>query len=505
MNISKEQIDEINVVVSVEISKDDYDPKVREVLRDYRRRANMPGFRPGKVPEGLIRKMYGKAVLIDELNKLVSESLQNYITEQELHLLGDPMPKLGDDEMDWEIGNDFTFDFEMGLAPIIDVQLSEEDHLTKYQITVEQDMIDKEIERYAVRYGQFVDTDAVVDFKEQLAGDVVHLDNDGQPLQDGLSAEDTTLNIALIRNEECKTPFENAKAGDEIVFNLSETFPNDWEIVSILKKKEKEEVGDVSGSLFRFAVKAVRKFANAELNQELFDKVFSAGAVSGVDEYKSRIEKDIATNFEERSLAKFTNDAREYLIEKFNPPLPEEHLRKWMLSANNKEVSEDIFEKEFPVFLKSMKWDLIVKAISKKHEITVTEQEIIAFAKTAVRQQFAMYYGVDTLPDETLTKYAMNSLKDEKQISEIAAQVLEKKVAHVVSEIVAPTIQEISLDEFNKILYAPNDESDEEISNDEEAVQVEEVGQEIAEEAGETEQPEESAETGNNGEVEEKE
>ena len=504
MNINKEQIDEINVVVSVEVSKDDYEPKVKEVLRDYRRKANMPGFRPGKVPEGLIRKMYGKAVLVDELNKLVSESLQNYITEQELHLLGDPIPKESGDDMDWEIGNDFTFEFEMGLAPAIDVQLSEEDHLAKYQITVEQDMIDKEIERYAMRHGQFVDTDAVVDFKEQLAGDIVQMDNDGQPLQDGLSAEDTTLNIGLIRNEECKTPFENAKTGDEIVFNLSKTFANDWEIVSILKKKTKEETGDISGSLFRFTVKAVRKFANAELNQELFDKVFGADAVSGVDEYKDRIEKEIAANFEERSLAKFTNDAREYLIEKFNPPLPEEHLHKWMLSAN-KEVSEDVFEKEFPVFLKNVKWDLMVKAIAKQHEITVTEQEIIAFAKANVRQQFSMYYGVDALPDETLTQYAMNSLKDEKQVSEIAAQVLEKKVAHVISEIVAPTIQKITLDDFNKMLYATDDEKDKEVSNDEEAMQVEEVGQEIAEEAGETEQTEENAETENDGEVEEKE
>ena len=465
MNINREQVDDLNIVVSLEISKDDYESKVSEVLRDYRRKANMPGFRPGKVPEGLVRKMYGKAVLVDEINKLVSESLQNYIKDQQLQVLGEPMPKVNGNDLEWEIGNAFTFDFEMGLAPVIDINLSKDYQITKYQIVVDQEMISKEIDNYASRYGQFVDTDAVADFKEKLTGDIVQLDDEKQPLQDGLSAEDASLNISLIKSEELKSPFENAKPGDEIAFNLSETFPNDWEIVSILKKKDKAEVGNISASLFRFTVKTVQKFANAELDQELFDKVFGEGAVDSLEGFENRIRESIVSDFEESSMSKFGNDAREYFLEKINPPLPEEFLLKW-LKAGNKDIEDETFEKEFPMFLKSMKWELITQAIAKQNDLKVDENEIINFAKASTRRQFAMY-GMSNIPDETLTGYAMNSLKDEKSVRGIATQVLEQKIAKLINETVDVNIQEMSMDDFNKMMYAANNPA-------EEAVQVEE-------------------------------
>ncbi|MDR1155187.1 MAG: trigger factor [Bacteroidales bacterium] len=455
MNINKEQIDDVNVVVSVGISKNDYASKVTEILRDYRRKATMPGFRPGKVPEGLVRKAYGKIVLVDEINKLVAESLQKYIKEQELHVLGDPMPKETGD-LEWEIGNDFTFDFEIGLAPVIDINLSKEDRITQYRVTVDQELIDRDVENYAARYGQFVDVDAVADFKERLTGDIVQLGEDGQPLQDGLSAEDTSLTVMLIKDEEHKKPFENARAGDEIVFNLSETFPNDWEIASILKKRTKEEVGDISASLFRFTVKSIQKFVNAELNRELFDKVYGKGTVADLEEFENRIRDKIVSDFEESCMSKFGNDAREYLLEKFNPKLPEKFLHKWLL-ATNKEVNEDAFEKEFPMLLKNMKWELIAKAIAKQSEMKVTEQEIINMAKAIAYQQFSMY-GMSHVSDETLTDYAMNSLKNEESVRGIALRAFERKIARIVNEAVDVSIQELSLDDFNKMVRASNNE-----------------------------------------------
>ena len=464
MNINKEQIDDLNVVVSMQIGRDDYESKVSEILRDYRRKANMPGFRPGKVPEGLIRKMYGKAVLIDEINKLVSESLQNYIKDEQLHVLGDPLPKSSGDDMDWEIGNEYTFDFEMGLAPAIDVNLSKEDQLTKYQIVVDDEMIKRDIESYTARHGQFVDTDTVVDFKEKLTGDIVQLDGDGQPLQDGLSAEETSLLVSLIKNEEYKKPFENAKAGDEIVFNLSETFPNDWEIASILKKKDKGEVGDISAALFRFTVKNIQKYANAEVNQELFDKVFGEGAVASPEEFENRIKENIASEFEESSMSKFSSDAHEYLMEKINPQLPEAFLRKWLQTVN-KEVREEVFEKEFPLFLKNMQWELIANAIAKHNDLKVEEQEIIDFAKAATRKQFAMY-GMNNISDEHLTNYAMNYLKDEKSIRGTASQILDSKVVKVVLEAVDASIQEMSMEDFNNMVYDRKNEESENVKEE---------------------------------------
>jgi len=448
MNINIEQIDNLNIVVSVQVGNDDYGEKVGEVLRDYRRKANMPGFRPGKVPEGLIRKMYGKAVLIDEINKLVSESLQNYIKEQDLKLLGEPLPRVREDDLDLEIGNDFIFDFEMGLSPNVEVNLSKEDRITKYQITVDRDIVNSNIENYARRFGQFVDLDQVVDFKEKLTGDIVQLGDDGQPLQDGLSAEDSSL-LLMTSNVEHRQPFENAKAGDEIVFNLPETFPNDWEIASILKKKDKAEVGEISAPLFRYTVKSVQKFVDAEINQELFDKVFGEGKVTTFEEFENLIRRNIEFMYGERSMVKFSEDARNYLLGKINPPLPEVFLKKWLLSSN-KELSEETIEKEFPTFMKSMKWEIIVNAIAKENELKVEEHEIIDFAKSMVRRQLSSY-GISNFSEEDLTNYAMNQLKDEKGIRDMASQVLQTKVAFKIHEKVDVIKQEISFDDFNNL------------------------------------------------------
>jgi len=459
MNINKEHIDDLNVVLFVQIVKDDYESKVNEVLRDYRRKANMPGFRPGKVPEGLIRKMYGRAILIDEINKVMSESLQNYIKEQELHLLGDPLPRLNMEDLDWEIGNDFTFEFEIGLAPKIDVKLSKDDQLNKYQIIVNKEIIDGEVNNYAKRHGQYVDSDVVADFSEKLSGDIVQLDADGQPTENGLSAEDTSMLVSLINGEELKKPFENAKNGDEIVFNLSESFPNEWEIASILKKKDKSEVGDITSSQFKFTVKAIQKFVTAELNQELFDKVFGEGAATNINEFEELIKKSIAAHYDDVSMSKLKNDIREYYLEKINPQLPEEFLRKWLTTAN-KEASEDVIEKEFPLFIKNMKWEIIAKNIIKQHELKVGDDELVEQAKTLARRQFAMY-GITNIPAENLDAYAMNFLKEEKNIHDIASQVLENKLADTISETIKLNIQEISMEDFNNMIYSKsNSDSD---------------------------------------------
>jgi trigger factor len=452
MNISKEQVGDLNLTVSVDINKDDYEPKVNEVLRDYRRKVSLPGFRPGKAPEGLIRKMYGKSVLVDEINKLVAGSLQNYIKDEQLSLLGDPMPVNSGIELEWEIGNPFCFSFEMGLAPIVEVGLSKDDKVVRYRITVDKEMVDKDIDSYAARYGQFVNVESVTDFKEKLTGDIVRLGADSQALEDEFSAEDTSILLSLVKDDEHKKVFENAKVGDEIIFNLSETFPNDWEIASILKKKDKEEISDIAGSLFRFTVKTIEKFVYAELNQELFDKVFGEGEVTGLEDFEERIKSAITERFEASCMIKFGSDMREYLLEKVNPQLPEEFLRKWLLSLN-KDVDPETFEKEFPAFLKSMKQDLITQSIIKQKEVKVEEQEVIDAAKETTKRQFAQY-GLTNIPDSALMNYAMGALREEKNVRQYAAQVMDKKVTEVVYDEIDVEVKDVSLDEFNKLFYS---------------------------------------------------
>ena len=448
MNISKELIDSARVAVSVQVSRDDYSPKVLEVLRDYRRKAAMPGFRPGKVPEGVVRKMYGKAVLVDEINKLVSDGLQKYIEEQKFDLLGDPLPKMSGAEIDWEIGNDFTFEFELGLSPEVDLKLSKDDKLTKYQIILEQEVVDKSIENFTRRYGKYVEAEAVTDFTERITGDIVQLGNDGQPLTDGLSAEDSDLFMPLIKEDEKRKPFENAKIGDEIVFNLSETFPNDYEIASILKK-EKEEIGDVSASLFKFTVKQMHKFANAELNQELFDNVLGKEAVTSSEEFVNKIREKLAEVHQDKSYSRFNYDMFNFLVEKTNLQLPEEFLRKRLLSTNE-DFSEERLEAEFPSYLNSMKCNLIANELIKQYDLKITEQEVIEFTIENVKKQYNMY-GIYNVPEEQINESVNAHLQDENNVRSTASQIYEKKITELVAEAVDLKIQEISLEDFNKL------------------------------------------------------
>jgi trigger factor len=456
MNIQKEEIDGLNVIVSVDVSKDDYLPRVNEVLHDYRRKAVVPGFRPGKVPEGLLRKIHGRPVLGAESNKLVSEALLSSINEQQWQLLGEAMPKHNVDDQDWEIGNDYTFLYEMGLAPVMDVQLSKEYRIPKYRIPVDQDMINRNIDTFTARYGQFVDTGAVVDFKERLTGNIIQLDDNRQPLPDGLAADDTTLLLSLIKNEEHKQPFENIKAGDEITFNLAVAFPNKWEILSILKLNNNDELGDLSDSLFRFTVRSVQQYTKAELNQELFDKLYGEGVVTSLEEFENRIREDLSAEFEESCMARFGIDAREYLLQTINPPLPEEFLRRW-LKISLKELDEATLEKDLPDYLTNMKWDMIAADISKKKDLQVTNQEIIDLAKANTRQQFAMY-GITNVPDETLAAYALEGLKNENNLRELSTLVLGKKIARAIHDAVDLDMRELNIDEFNKLVYTTNNE-----------------------------------------------
>jgi len=455
MNINKVQVDDLNVVVSVQIGADDYGTKVNDILRDYRRKANMPGFRPGKVPEGLIRKMYGKAVLIDEINKIVSESLQDYIKEQELKLLGEPLPNISGDDLDWEIGNEFTFEFEMGLTPVFDVNLSEDDKLTKYRIAVGEEIVNNEVSMYASRFGQMVEADSVADFTETLHGDIVELNADGLPKQDEpLFAEDTALFLKRIQGEELKKPFADAKTGDEIVINLSETFANEWDIVSILKKNNKDELGDISGVQFKFTVDSIEKHVNAELDQKLFEKVFRADAPTTLEEFENRIKKGIEAEYEESCMAKFVVDTRKYLLQKFAPPMPEEFLCKW-LKFNNKEIEEEVFEREFPLFLESMRKELIVNTFVKQNDLKIDEAEVVEFAKAIARRQYAMY-GLRNVADEDVQSMASNMLKEEKTVRELASQLLERKAVKKASELVDLTVVEMSIDEYNQMISEAN-------------------------------------------------
>jgi trigger factor len=456
MNISKNQVDDLNIVLSLDIENADYIEQVSKVLREYRQKASFPGFRPGKVPEGLIRKMYGKAILVEKINDLISESIGKYVEDEKLQLLGGPLPVTDGDQLDWEIGNSFHFDVEMGLSPVIDTKLSQKYKLTKYKITIDKELITKNTGYYASSYGKFVETDVVEDFSEKLMGNIVQLNEDKTPVENGLSVEDTSLLLSVIKDEKLKKPFKKAKINDEIIFNLSETFPNDWEIASILKKKNIEEVGDITTSLFKFTVLKINKFVNAELNQELFDKVYGEGTVTSIEDFESRIENEMTENFENATLSKFGADAKEYLLQKINPPLPDQFLHKWLWNSNKEQMDESTFEQQFPDFIKEIQWSVISGAIVKDYDVKVEENEVIDYAKVLTKNQF-LQYGITNFPEDELTNYAMNYLKEEKNVQQVISILLDKKIAQLVLDNVNVTVKEVTPDEYNKLIAPKSD------------------------------------------------
>lgn len=449
MNISKQQVDALNLILSVEIDATDYMRNVGKILREYRQKSNMPGFRPGKVPEGLILKIYGKAVLVDEINKLVTDAVAKYIDEEKLHVLGDPIPTTKSDDLDWAVGNNFRFDFEIGVPPVIDLNLSDKDQLVKYKIAVDKEILHQRIDWILSERGHFVSSDAVADFSEKLTGNILQLDSHQQPAENGLKAENTTVLLSRITDDKFKPPFENAKVNDEIVFNLSETFPPQ-EVSSILKNTEK--TGDLKDVLFRFTITGIDQFVKAEPTRQLFDDLYGEGVIHSQEEFESRIESEIAGDLEEASMFKFSADVQKYLIEKIAPPLPDQYLRKYLWERNKDKINESDFEQRLPNYLKEVQWSVISAAVTEKFDLKVNEPEVIDYAGQLIRKQFSQFGITDISNEESLNIYVSNYLKEEQNVRQIVHTLLDKKVIQAIMKTAHTEIKEISREEYEKLV-----------------------------------------------------
>ena len=344
MNITRENIDDLNAVLKVEIRKPDYEEKVENVLKDYRKKANIKGFRPGMVPIGLVKKMYGKAVQIDEINKIVTENIQKYITDEKLEILGDPIPRLDEQEnINFDTQEDFTFSFELGLAPDIDLNLNKKNKVTQYDIIVDEKMKNDYLENYTRRFGELKNAETTEE-KDVIKGKLEAIDNNGNPIPGGLSAESTSLSIDIIKEKKIKKQFVGKGLNDNIDFDLKKAFPNDTEVAGLLRKK-KEEVEGLEGN-FRFTVNEISRFHPAEIGPELYTKIYGNGVVNSEDEFMKKIEEEISGNLKRESDYKLMLDIKAHTLEKTDFQLPEEFLKKWLLRVNENTTSEQI-EKEF--------------------------------------------------------------------------------------------------------------------------------------------------------------
>ncbi len=447
MNITRENINELNAVLKVKIEKPDYTGKVENVLKDYRKKANIKGFRPGMVPIGLIRKMYGKAVQIEEINKIVTENIQKYLVDEKLEILGDPIPKADEQEIiDFDIQEDFTFSFELGLAPVVELKLSKKNKVILYEITVDEKMKNDYIESYTRRYGEFRNADTSEE-KDVLKGKIEAADNNENPILNGISAENTSFAIDLIKDDDIKKLFLGKNVNEVVCFDLKKAFPNDTEIGGLLKIK-KEEVEGVEGN-FIFTINEISRFYPAEPGKEMYDKIYGEGVVSTREEFMQKIEDEIVSSLAHESDFKLKQDIKKLALEKTDMQLPEEFLKRWLLKVNEN-TNEELIEKEFDNFRNDLKWQLIRNKVARDNEMKISEEELHNEAENITRSQFRQY-GLYYATDEQISNYAKETLKREDDAKRIADKILEEKVLNQMKEMVKIEQKSVTAEEFNKL------------------------------------------------------
>ena len=447
MNITKENIDDLNAVLKIKIEKTDYEDKVETVLKDYRKKATIKGFRPGMVPIGLIKKMYGKAVQLDEINKILTENIQKYITDEKLEILGDPLPKVDEqNKIDFDTQQDFTFSFELGLTPLFELKLSKKNKVNQYDIIVDEKMRSQYLENYTRRYGELKKAEQIEE-KDVVKGRIEAIDENGNVIPEGPSVEETSLGIDIIKDEKIKKEFIGKNIHDTIDFDLKKAFPNDTEIAGILHKK-KEEVADL-GANYRFTVNEISRFYPAELGKELFDKIFGEGVINSEEEFMKKIEEEIVANLKRESDFKLMMDIKNMTMEKTDFQLPEEFLKKWLLRVNEKSTAEQI-EKEFDGFRKDLKWQLIRNKVARDNEVKISEEELQKEAENITRYQFQQY-GLFYTTDEQIANYAKETLKRDEDAKRIADKILEEKAILLMKELVKLENKSVTVEEFNKL------------------------------------------------------
>jgi len=454
MNITKELKDNLNAVVKVKINKDDYEPKVKKVLGDYQKKARIDGFRPGKVPAGLIQKMYGKNVMVEEINKLLSENLMKYIQDEHIHILGEPIPSEKEQKViDWENSTEFEFAFDLGLSPEFEITLSKKDKLSSYNIVPDNKLIDTYSDNYARRYGAFKTCDVIDDGKEMLKGSFVEMSEDGTIKIEGITVPESTIHLEFMKDEDTKKRFIGLKQGSTITFNLAKAYPNNVELATILHKK-KEEIGDITSD-FQFTIAVVSKFEKAEINQELFDKIYGEGIVTSSEEFRSKISAEIQTNLGRETEYKFRIDAKDLILNKVDFTLPVDFLKRWIFSSNEGKFTMEQIEQDFIKFEKDLKWQLIQNKIVKENDLKISDDEILEFAKQQTRIQFEQY-GMFNVPDEHIINYAQESLKREEDRRRMVERKYEDKVLEFVRETISIQAKDVTSEEFDKLLEETN-------------------------------------------------
>lgn len=453
MNISFENPDKINGLMTLTVEEADYKEEVEKTLKNYRKKANIPGFRPGQAPMGMIKRQIGASVKMDAINKVIGENLQKYIVDNKIQMLGQPMPNEAQEPVDIENGEaPYVFKFDIAVAPEFKAELTDKDTVDYYEIEVDDKLIDQQVDMFASRAGHHETVDSYdAEQRDMLKGDLRELDADGNTLEGGVTVEGAVMMPQYIKVEDQQKLFEGAKLGDIITFNPRKAYPeNDAEMTSLLKI-EKDQIAEHSGD-FSYQITEISRFVKAEVNEELFESVY--GKEAGIKDekaFRAAIADGVSKQLVNDSDYKFLLDVRKYAEEKVGElAFPEATLKRIMLE-NNKDRGADFVEKNFDASIKELKWHLIREQIAEAQGVKVEDADVKNAAKEMARAQFAQY-GMNNVPDEYLENYAAEMLKKRETVDNLVERAVDRKLTEALKNVVKLNKKTVSLDDFNKMM-----------------------------------------------------
>lgn len=448
MNISFEIANKVNGLLTLTVEEADYQENVEKALKDFRKKANYPGFRPGMVPMGLIKKQYGASAKMDAINKLIGEQIYKYVQDNKIQMLGEPLQHEGQEPQDLEKPAPYTFQFDIAVAPEFSIELNGHNKIDHYTITVDDELIDRQVDMFASRLGSFESVDSYED-NDMLKGDLRELDEKGNTKEGGLTVEAASVMPNYIKNEAQKALFNGAKKGDIITMNPREAYENNAELAAFLKVKE-EELGNYTGN-FSYQITDIQRYKKHAVDQELFDRTFGEGEVKSEKAFRERIAEGLKEQLSVDADYKFIQDVRAYCEKKVGDlQFPDALLKRIMLN-NNKERGEEFVEKNYANSLKELTWRLIKDQLVAAHNIKVDDKDVLEAAKETARVQFAQY-GMNNVPDDYVENYAKEIMKKRENVDGLVDRASDIKLCEALKKVVKLNEKEISLEDFNKMM-----------------------------------------------------
>ncbi|MCJ0742921.1 trigger factor [Pedobacter montanisoli] len=447
MNITQEKIDDLNAVVKIAIAPEDYTPRVDKALKEQAKKANLPGFRKGMVPVGHIKRMYGKSILVEEINNMLNENIGKYLTDNNVEILGQPLPKVEDEkDFNWDGNDTFEFAYEIGLAPAVDIDITSKDKFTQYNVTADEETLAERITNIRKSYGKMTNPDVAAE-GDVLYADLAELAEDGSVLEGGITSTGS-VRTDLVSDKKILKSLIGAKKDDVIELDVQKAYGNDAAAIAKLLNITDEQAAAVK-SKFKVTVKNVNRLEEADLNQEFFDKLFGAGVVTDEEGFKTKIKEEIEAMFKQDAERKLQNDIYTQYSEQTKMQLPDEFLRKW-LKATNEKLSDAELAEGYNDFAKNLKWTLIENKIVKDNDIKIEYKDVFETAKQRLDAQFRMY-SPQALPEDQLAQYTTNFLQEKDNVNRIFEEVKAAKVFDHIKSVITLNDKEITFKKFAEL------------------------------------------------------